>query len=373
MTLETTARRPEFSNRESADRQAGRFAVDAIRRSPEKAQDPKMIDLLDSVTNGAFWRALAILDGPADGALQGDFLHTYTESDYEERRKHARDWTSQNFKGNDLNKLFEIIQEQAVNPQTFYGAPGDIRGHSTLLAHVVDKEGSIFADKILPEDKKRFVNGAFWEELGYGRTLSSLERVLEEHASELDPELVDEGIKLYERNRAMGGHEANINRFSTPALDSYLDFVKRINDQKVELAIPDEIVDLLLKPYVKAVISPDFDDAAALRFGPKYDPVTEQEIIPVDSYIVRLQDPLVTEFLARSEESREFFADQLPDSSDLMLNIVEAIEGDAGEDILRRYFEGYTESYRKSIAEDLSQRDTDFSRRVLRTLFAENE
>ena len=337
-----------------AHQEAGSFAINYLGQHPERAHDSRMITMLEDLQRGAFWGVLYQLDGPADGGLQESLgFGNLSMPDYEAERQKARTWTAANFTDLELNRLMRVTVDLALNPPTIEGRPGYIRGHSTLLRHMVDKPGSIFAEGITEEGRKRLVNGAFWEELGDGYNPSLLSDNLTNHTQDLDPSLALSGIRLYERNRKVRGFGGpdrklmDMRYFSTEALDTYLGFAKRLNafgnsdDTSPDDRIDPAVIDDILQPYILAILAEDPDDADEFRFGEKYDLEKDVFVKPGVDIVQRLQDPLVQESLTRSAANRRDVAEGLSfKAADFQFNHTQALEligvigGIAGEQIL---------------------------------------
>jgi len=331
-------------NGETLDRETGRFIVGYLDQHPRAAENPRMRSLFHELTTGAQWGALILLDGPAADDIQEPSALPATPEKYEEARTKAREWTAQNFNHYELGKLGDLIIEHALTPAVTEGAPGYLRGYGDLLRHMVDKPGSIFADRVSAGERKILANGAFWEEVGCATALDRLHDVLEDHGTELDPDLTPQGLKLYNRNRQHdpdSGWRLRFGDFSKEALEAYLRFMTGLDQKAVDLKIDQKTVDGLIRPYVLAILAPDEDDPGLLRFGPHYDEERDAEVTPTQNVKVRMHDPLVQTSLARSLRTQKAVAERINDiitdnEGDNALGIyaLEAIGGETGDKIL---------------------------------------
>ena len=314
-----------------------------------------MMTTLDDLQRGFFWGVLFQLDGPAKGELDGVFNERYDQSledPYERKRREAREWTAANFTTPELNDLMKVTVDLALNPPTTEGKPGYIRGHSSLLRHMIDKPGSIFEKGVTREGRIRLVNGAFWEELGDGHAPGRLNDVLGNHSMDLSPEMAIDGIlKLYSRNRKLNGGDSPIDMryFSDHALNAYVRFIKDLDGLKhkqgtVEKpSIDPKIIDELLAPYLSAVLTQDAEDGFYLRFGPKYDFENDTVVTPANEIKERFADDLIQKSLARSEANQELVAQEIAwifTSAELDgpqgFQVLEAIGGETAKKILAK-------------------------------------
>ena len=337
-----------------ATTEADRFERWFHREHPTKFPDGKIDVIFGDLKAGNFWTPLTLLDGPAKGALQNrDSGRDALLRDYEQSRLVARTWTLDTFTKPERDTLVDLVINLALEPENMAGQ-GKQRGHSTLLSHMVDKPGSIFADEITPDGRRRLINGAFWEELGYAveGAASRVEDILTYHGSELDPTLAASGVlHLYERNRNLTTYASEkidiyMGGFSTQSLDTYLGFIEQVRREIAldgDPAVPDKYIDQLVTPYIIALVEPSSDDNSDLRFGPKYDDEKGEYVTPTDSYHARLQHPLVQRVLGRSEESRRAFGERLaglltaePEIyGDVTLDVIEAIGGETSDKVLQ--------------------------------------
>lgn len=341
----------------SLDRDTGRFAVKYLRTHPERAQDPTIMTLFANLVAGDFWTPLSLLDGPANGTLYDPSGNKrFTPVDYDNLRAERRAWTAANFTGSELREMFDFITEHALNPTTTYGKPGFLRGHSTLLQHVVDKPGSIFADRISVKGRKTLVNGAFWEELGAASAPGVVNDILEDNSVYLDPKLASTFGDTYRRNRKdYKNAQIDMQYFSEEALNKYIRFVEDIYRHGDSSQAQVDVDDLVI-PYLEAVMGPDEDDSFALRFGPKYDIDKGTITTPIYGVRERLADPFVQESLVRSESNRKAVArtvkglleahDHNPENG---FYILDAIGGDIAHDITRRIVKGSSDYERRNL------------------------
>lgn len=342
-------RRTEFE----ATAQADQFEHWFKKEHPGKFPDRRVDLLFGDLKAGRFWTPLSLLDGPAKGGLLNPYgAGNASEGAYEQARLEARTWTLDTFTKPEIDTLFDLVINLALEPERIT-APGYQRGHSTLLSHMVDKPGSLFAAEVTPEGRRRLVNGAFWEELGYavGGAPGRVNDILVNHASELDSSLAANGVlHLYGRNRnltTIGREKIDIEMdgFSTKALDTYLGFIDKVAKEIAidgEPAVLDETIDQLVTPYILAIIALDPENDSDLRFGPQYDDEKGEYVIPTDSYHARLQHPLVQQALVRSERNRRIFGDKLaglltePDVyGDVALDVIEAISAETSDKVLQ--------------------------------------
>lgn len=316
------------------------------------ASDPRMSGLLLDLQNGFFWGVLTALDGPTEEAS------TYPtrkpvfgyKSAFDQERHQARDWTREAFTAPELAELTDLTVDFALNPPAVKGKSGFLRGHSTLLRHMVDKPGSIFKDGVDEKGRKRLVNGAFWEELGDAAIPARVSNILLDHQESLDPAFAKQGIALYKRNRDANTAEAvkrniDMDLFPEEALDRYVDFVAQVaavKDEQGENAIDEATIDELLQPYMLAVLAPDEDDIYELRFGPHLDLETHATVTPLNGFNVRLANPLIQESLKRSPLNRIVVAERLgeiltsPDGrTDTALDVIAVLGEELGDRILR--------------------------------------
>ncbi len=333
--------------------EAYRFEAWFNKQHPGKFPDGRIDMIFGDLKSGRFWAPLSLLDGPENrGLVDQNSGRNADQRVYDDLRRGTRRWTMDTFTKPELDAVVDIAINLALKPE-YINAPGHERGHSILLSHMVDKPGSLFADEVTPEGRRRLVNGAFWEELGYAVGAASwrLNDILVNHGSELDPSLAADGIRhLYQRNRNLTTYDTekvdmDMDKLPADTLDAYLGFIKKVakeKDEEGEKAVSDEIVDQLLLPYILAVTEPDDENPYYLRFGPKYNFDTDEKTIPTDGYEQKLQDPIIQDSLARSGRNRRILGDRLADNvlSDPDIHtassfkIIEAIGGEAGDKVL---------------------------------------
>lgn len=324
------------------------------KEHPNKYPDAKLDLLFGDLKTGRFWTPLSLLDGPAKGGLQNpNDGRDALLRDYEQSRLVARTWTLDTFTKPERDTLVDLAINLALEPEHMT-APGHQRGHSTLLSHMVDKPGSIFANEITPDGRRRLINGAFWEELGYavGGAALRVEDILTYHGSSLDTSLATHGILyLYDRNRnlttnALEKIDIDMGGFSAQSLDKYLGFIEKVGREIAldgDPAVSDKYIDQLVMPYILALVEPSSEDNRDLRFGPQYDDDKSEYVTPTDSYHTRLQHPLVQQVLGRSKESRRVFGERLagllaaePEVyGDVTLDIIEAIGEEISDKVLQ--------------------------------------
>ena len=193
--------------------------------------------LFSYVENAVFWNILDLLDGPSDDA---------EVKDKKVQRFTARGWAIDTFSKSELQELLNISVNQAlINPYDRAGQPGRYKGHSILLKDIVEKEGSIFKTAVDEKAMKRFVTGAFWEEVSDYNFSPLMERILTNYSSYFDAKETGAFLEVIEFRTANhhGAKSVKLEQVSPTARKQYSDFVKKIISE-----VSPSRVEFLLEP-----------------------------------------------------------------------------------------------------------------------------
>lgn len=281
------------------------FRDSYLARNPNKAEDPSLAYFFEDLTKGRFWAVMSRVDGDPDYVYRGSDPLSWRDPDELEReRRDKKNWAINNFTLSELQRIFDIYLEQALNaPEgTPENAPGSFRGQSIVYEQIINKPNSMFLDQITPELKKRLNNGRFWEELPQaiismngGASVAVVSDVLENNYEALDVSFAAEGFKIINRGQNELGESTDLTHLSERGLDNYLDFIRRIDASKDDIGVTRKQVSSLIAPYVEVVLSTHKIDNESLRFGEVS--IDDGLIKPEKDYKERLEDPLVQDYI----------------------------------------------------------------------------
>lgn len=283
-----------------------------LQEHPQAKDDKKLQGFFTDLTDGRFWTVMARIDGETDRVYKqviGIPSRIITDEDTARWRKEERDWADKNFTPTEIDEIINIYLDQALHaPVGRIGpaAPGSLRGHSLAFEQLVENTHSRFADRVTPDLKRQLANGRLWEELpdavvGINSmySLSALQGLFTDYFDLLDPNFAPEGFTILDRNeKGFARSQPDLEYLTDEAIDNYLEFVRKIHEQKDDLGLSKDHISRLMKPYISTLLSPDtWDHDYSYRFGPHYDPELDDEVIPQKQIIERFEDPLVQEFL----------------------------------------------------------------------------
>ncbi len=251
----------------------------------------KLMDLFKDLEDTRFWGVLSRIDGSGN----------YVNPDPIEKREEKRNWTKENFEHHELNKLLNIVFNQALLMPLKTAWPGNKRGHGILYEELVDKKDSIFYGVVDERLHKLLNNGRFWEELitlspstNSGMSYLIVEDVLLNNFNELDIDFAPKGFEIFYRNSGGQERSFDINHMSNKSIHNYYLFMNKLNENKKRLRIKGEDMEHLVKPYIEAVI--DTDDDGIPKFK---------------DFKNRLINPFILSYILNSEPVKEEIAEQL--------------------------------------------------------------
>ncbi len=248
-------------------------------------------NLFLDLVEGKFWGVLSRLDGTED----------------------KRFWAKNQFTESELDKLFWLSVNMGITPikdPKLAGAPGYSRGHAILYQQLVETPGSMFAEKLTPNFRKRLNNGSFWEELPnadkfykdgrYGsRTIND---IFENHSEDLDPNFARAGYKLFDRNdEVFPGNRFEFGYLSKKAIGGYAEFVTRLDLDRDQSGLESDQIARLVRPLAVDAIETTGEEG----WDAKY-PLKSRS-----SYVRRLKSPPIVEYVKSSDLVRSALADRL--------------------------------------------------------------
>ncbi len=292
--------------KDSAFPQANQFMDSYYEQHPEAKDDLSVAWLFRDIKDGRFWGIMDRIDGQVSYEGIPTFANGLPKSEWDQEREKSRTWAKENFTEEQLQDLFGIYMEMVFSaPEGTVFAPGSQRPFSIAHSQIVEKPGSMFADRISPQLRRRLNNGRFWEELADmrvgingGHSFRVVDNVLTKNYKDLDPTGTADGLKVLERVNGEGRKfDFDLRYLSDEALDRYADFVGRINTDRQALGVSKQDIAKLVRPYFDEVIGPDFTDEESLRFDEHYDYDKNRNVKPKKDYKARLQDPIIQEYL----------------------------------------------------------------------------
>ncbi len=299
-----------------------------IRNSPENVKNYKF--LMQNLADTRFWGAMSDLDGYVVKPWRSASYSVEDRKRIELSRPKSQRWALNEFNNIELEKILNVIVNQAIFSPRETSWPGTKRGHSILYEDIVSQKDSIFHNSITPELETRIINGAFWENLSEanpywdsGTHSYLIDEILNVHFDKLSTSFAKKGFRFLKEpekdfyrkeNQEIPDKLDNIylSYLTEPALDNYARFVENIDDAK---ALPEDNIVTLLKPYVSAILI--FDD-----FGPYYDG-NEVEYNSIDYanpgghkkglYTDKLQVPVLQKYMKKNSGLQTYFAKELED------------------------------------------------------------
>lgn len=229
-------------------------------------------DLVDA----RFWGSIRFLDGNARYYSDTPLVRYKSEEEASKIREESRKRAAEFFNEYDINRLFNIIVNQALLIPYKTSWPGTYKGHSILHEEIIEKPGSIFKDLIPFDLKKRLNNGRFWEELNdmviavnSGNAYYVVNDVLKNYYHDLDANFVKKGFEIFYRNE---GRKDNfdLNWLEDIAVERFGLFVNKLDTSAKHQGISEEDLQYLARPYIlELMLFNDFkeDDEVKLRFG----------------------------------------------------------------------------------------------------------
>lgn len=334
----------------------------------KKSLELEEMSLLEDMLTARFWGTL----GKVDGFIYNfDFISNLGEQEkVKEQAIKTREWAQQNFRPYELDKILNIAVNQALIRPFENARPGTYRAHSILYRELVEKEGSLFAEAVTPDFKKKLNNGRFWEGLpdvrpglNGGIGIHVVYDVLMNHFDDLEVEFAPEGLALMspEIKNQKSLENISLHTLGEEAMGKYVSFVEKIAESNV---INTEKVEILLQPYLFAVLGWDGEMRTPYYDGQEdYDNNMEKR----GRFQDKLQVPVMQKYLASSEKLRTDVANRLargvshtsneygeyarfmqevlgaiPDGKKLMKPILEKIHTEAG---LRFFAKGKEHGY----------------------------
>lgn len=318
-------RSPEHLQSQNAAKEGSLSKAESFRDTypenhPSRVNDLSLEPFFKDLTSGRFWTVMSTIDGDPDYVYRGTNPSSWIDPDELERvRREKRNWAIETFTPNELQQIFDIYLDQAFSAPkgTPVNAPGSYRGHSIVYEQIVNKPESMFADQITPELRKRLNNGRFWEELpktafsiNGGQSTAVVREVLENNYEDLDISFTPEGFNILNRSQGNIEEDTDLSYLSDTAVNNYLDFVRRINENKESIGVTNEQVSYLVASYVEVVLSEHYIDSQSLRFAEAIN--DEGEVVKPDkNYRERLEDPLVQEYI-ETEAVERILINRLP-------------------------------------------------------------
>ncbi len=302
---------PEYQRGQIVGKEASQLRAESFRdrylaSHPERVNEASLTEFFQDMTSGRFWAVMSRIDGDSDFEYRGSDPLSWRDPDELEReRREKKNWAIENFTLNQLQNIFDIYLDQALNAPkgTPTSSPGSYRGHSIVYEQIVDKPDSMFSDQITPQLKMKLNNGRFWEELpqttfsiNKGHSIAVVGDVLENNYEDLDVSFTPEGFNILDRSKYNIEDNTDLTHLSDTAVDNYLDFVRRIDENKESIKVTNEQISYLVASYVDVVLSKHHIDNESLRFSETIN--NEGEVAkPEKGYRERLEDPLVQEYI----------------------------------------------------------------------------
>lgn len=295
------------------------FVIDLLRKnsynsSTSSKSDEDILEaykrygsLAEDLLVGRFWGALDKVDGMKPSKSEYPFL--IPRDIKKERNEEKRTWAKENFSPYELGKILNLVVNQAFLRPYETSLLGTQKRHSILYEELIEKEGSMFAEAVTDEFRRRLNNGRFWEELpdtvtylNDGRSIYLVRDVLENHFEDLDVDFaVSHGLELMaSANHNKKLSSINLKYIGEPALARYAKFLSMIDEHEQTTT---DTIEELFSPYLTTVLDWDIDFDS-----PYYDGQIDFDEIQRGTYQEKLQVPIVQKYLAESKKMRDVVA-----------------------------------------------------------------
>jgi len=271
----------------------------------------RRVDLAHDLLAGRFWGVLHYIDGN----LERDSLFGNKIKEVELRREKARQWAQKEFRPFEIQKILNVIVNQAILRPYRSNLPGTRRGHSTLYEELVMKDDSMFKDAVTEDLHKRLNNGIFWEELMFTDSPSgvrNLGEVLEDHFDDLDVNFAQKGVDIInyflERNNfKIDDIRINLHHIGEKALDNYALFLNNLDENG---GLPKDYSEHMVKAYISEILRWDGD-----REGPYYDGNDTFDPNEVRGDVRdKIKVDIVQKYLKKSKDIRDYVAKDLSET-----------------------------------------------------------
>jgi hypothetical protein len=256
----------------------------------EEPLEQRLVSLVQDIETARFWGILSTIDGYWHQTPNFDGMMKEMEA--------TREWARSTFPHHHLEKLLNIVVNQALLRPYVNFAPGTQKPHVVLYEELVEKPGSMFARSVTPDLKRRLNNGRFWESLpevtcsvNSGAAIRHVEEVLVHHYDALELSFVPKGLLMMKDVMGrMSLEKIALRHIGDTGIEKYQHLVGRIDQAGVADA---NAVEELLVPYALAVLSWDSDLDCPHFCG------VDDDDGHRGMFQLKLQSPVLQKYLAR--------------------------------------------------------------------------